>query len=156
MYIFGKNIYLIVCVIESTLRINFKNSILKNINKIWNIEINVCVMSKVKYGLNKMHSTIFAHQMGWLDGKGIDIYPWGLTIKPHKLCNIFDAWTSHGQTWTHKIHHDPDLGEATTFPFIVFFVPGHGASTQMSFCPGFPKLESQNSQNWDSRNFGGP
>jgi hypothetical protein len=23
---------------------------------------------------------------------------------------------SHGQTWTHRTHHGPDLGEATTFP----------------------------------------
>ncbi len=28
-------------------------------------------------------------------------------------------------------HHCP--------PLIVFFVPGHGANTQMSFCPGIPK-----------------
>jgi hypothetical protein len=35
---------------------------------------------------------------------------------------------NHGQTWTHKTHkthHGPDLGEATTFPLIVFFVPSH-------------------------------
>jgi hypothetical protein len=43
--------------------------------------------------------------------------------------------TSHEQTRTHKIHYSRDLGEATTFPFIVFFVLGHRASTQMSFCP---------------------
>jgi hypothetical protein len=44
-------------------------------------------MFKVKYGLNIIHSTIFAHQVKWLwfDGKGIDIHPWGLRIKPHKL-----------------------------------------------------------------------
>jgi hypothetical protein len=53
-------------------------------------------------------------------------------------------------------HHDPNLGKATTFPIIVVSVPGHNASTQMSFCPGTPKLESQNSLNWDSRDFGGP
>jgi hypothetical protein len=70
--------------------------------------------------------------------------------------NIFNAWTCHRQTWTHKIHHDPDLGEATTFPLIVLFAHGYGVSTQMSFCPETPKLESQNSLNWDSCNFGGP
>jgi hypothetical protein len=32
---------------------------------------------------------------------------------------------SHGQPWTHKIHHDSVLGEATTFPLIVFFVALH-------------------------------
>jgi hypothetical protein len=54
--------------------------------------------------------------------------------------NIFGAWTNHGQTRTHKTHHDPDLGEASTFPFIVLSVHGHGPCTQMSFCPRTPKL----------------
>ncbi len=61
--------------------------------------------------------------------------------------NTFGARTNHGQTRTHKIHHGPDLGEATTFPLIVYYVPSHETSTQMSFCPGthlgvpkFPKL----------------
>jgi hypothetical protein len=57
---------------------------------------------------------------------------------------------------THKTHHSLDLREATTFPLIVYFVPGHGTNTQMSFCPKTPKLESWNFQNWDSRNFGNP
>jgi hypothetical protein len=55
--------------------------------------------------------------------------------------NIFGAWTNHEQTWTHKTHHGLDLGEATTFPFKVFFVLSHGANTQMSFCPKSPKLK---------------
>jgi hypothetical protein len=46
---------------------------------------------------------------------------------------------SHGQTRIHKTHHGPDLGEATTFPLIVYFVPNHETSTQMSFCPKTPK-----------------
>jgi hypothetical protein len=50
----------------------------------------------------------------------------------------FDARTSHEQTCVHKIHHD--LREATTFPLIVFSMPGHEANTQMSFCPRTPKL----------------
>ncbi len=45
----------------------------------------------------------------------------------------------HMQTKIHKIHHDLDLGEATTFPFIIFFVPGHEANIQMSFCSETPK-----------------
>jgi len=49
--------------------------------------------------------------------------------------NTFGARMNHGQTQTHKIHHGPNLGEITTFPFIVFFVLSHEASTQMSFCP---------------------
>ncbi len=54
--------------------------------------------------------------------------------------NTFGARTSHEQTWTHKTHHSPHLGEATTFPLILFFVHGHWTNTQMSFCPGNPKL----------------
>jgi hypothetical protein len=54
-------------------------------NKIWNIEIDVYAIFKVKYGLNVMHSAIFASQVGGFNGKGIDIHPWGLKIKPHKL-----------------------------------------------------------------------
>jgi hypothetical protein len=56
----------------------------------------------------------------------------------------------------HKIHHGPDLGEATTFTRIVYSVPGHGTRTQMSFCPETPKWKSQNSQSLDFRNFRGP
>ncbi len=56
----------------------------------------------------------------------------------HSL-NTFGAQTSHVQTQTHKTHHGLDL-ETTTFPFILFFMPGHGACTQMSFCFETPKL----------------
>jgi len=47
---------------------------------------------------------------------------------------------------THKTHHGLDLGEATTFPLIVCFVPLHEAHIQMAFCLGTPKSESRNSQ----------
>jgi hypothetical protein len=73
----------------------------------------------------------------------------------HNL-NIFGARKNHRQTQTHKTHHGPDLGEAITFLLIVYFVPLHKAHIQMAFCPGIPKWESQNSQTWGSRNFGGP
>jgi hypothetical protein len=63
---------------------------------------------------------------------------------------------SHGQTQTHKIHHGLDLGEATTFPLIVYYVPLHEAHIQMTFCPKTPKWESWNSQSWYSRDFGAP
>ncbi len=52
----------------------------------------------------------------------------------------FGAQMNYAHTWIHKIHYGPDLGEATTFAFIVFFVPNHGVCTQMSFCFGIPKL----------------
>jgi hypothetical protein len=52
-------------------------------------------------------------------------------------------------TQTNKTHHDSNSGEATTFPFIVFFVISYKVCIQMSFCsrtpnlglPKFPKLE---------------
>jgi hypothetical protein len=68
---------------------------------------------------------------------------------------LVHGWTT-GQTRTHKTHHGPNLGEATTFPFIIYFVPSHETSTQMPFCPRTPKWESRNSQSWDSYDFGGP
>jgi hypothetical protein len=49
--------------------------------------------------------------------------------------NTFGAKMSHGQTRTHKIHHGPDLGEATNFPLIVYFMPLYEAQIQMAFCP---------------------
>jgi hypothetical protein len=71
-------------------------------------------------------------------------------------CTTFGVKMNHGQTQTHKTHQGSNLGEATTFPLIVYFVHGHGTSIQMTFCLGTPKWESQNSQSWDSRDFGGP
>jgi len=73
----------------------------------------------------------------------------------HSL-NTFGARTSHGQTQTHKTHHGLDLGEATTFPLIVYFVPLHKAHIQMAFCSGTPKWESRNCQSWDFCNFVAP
>jgi hypothetical protein len=56
--------------------------------------------------------------------------------------STFGERTSHGQTQIHKTHHGLDLGEAISFPIIVFSMLGHETSTQMSFCPETPKLES--------------
>ncbi len=61
----------------------------------------------------------------------------------------------HRQTRTQKTHHDPDLGEATTFPLIVYSMHGHRINTQMSFCPQTPKWKFRNSQSWNSYDFGG-
>jgi hypothetical protein len=47
-------------------------------------------------------------------------------------------------TWTHKTHHGPDSGEATTFPHIVFSVAGHGGYIRMAQIPGTPEMESRN------------
>jgi len=54
--------------------------------------------------------------------------------------STFGAWTNHEQTRTHKIHHSLDLGEATIFPLIVFYVLHHRDNTQMSFCPETPEI----------------
>jgi hypothetical protein len=61
--------------------------------------------------------------------------------------SIIDARMNHGQTWTHKNHHNLDLGEATIFPLIIFFVPGHGAYTQMLFCPEIGTLVTLDAHN---------
>jgi hypothetical protein len=58
----------------------------------------------------------------------------------HSL-NTFGATMKHGQTRTHKTHHSPNLGESTTFYFIVYSVPLHEAHIQMAFCLGTPKWE---------------
>jgi hypothetical protein len=42
--------------------------------------------------------------------------------------NIFGARINHEHTWTQKIHHSPDLEEATTFHFIVFSMTIHGTA----------------------------
>jgi hypothetical protein len=42
-----------------------------------NIEIDVCSMFKIKYGLNKMYSTIYSHHVKCFNNKGVDIHPWG-------------------------------------------------------------------------------
>jgi hypothetical protein len=47
-------------------------------------------------------------------------------------------------TLTHKTHHGPDSGEATTFPHIVFSATLHGGYIQMVLSPRTPKLESRN------------
>ncbi len=54
--------------------------------------------------------------------------------------NIFSAWMNHEHTRTHKTHHCMDLGEATTFPLIIFFVIRHGGYIQMPFGPRTPKI----------------
>jgi len=55
--------------------------------------------------------------------------------------STFGAWTSHGQTWTHWIHHGPDLGEVTTFPLIVFPAPKcHFILGLSSWSPKIPKI----------------
>jgi hypothetical protein len=97
-------------------------------------------------GLGRLTSNSITH---------MDLY------KPNnKLVNAqlehFGARTNHGQPRTNKTHHGSDLGEATTFPLMIYFVHGHKTSTQMSFCLRTPTWESGNSQSLDSHYFGIP
>ncbi len=57
-------------------------------------------------------------------------------------------------TLTHLIHHGADLGEATTFPHIVFSAAPRRSYIQMAHFPGTPKLESRNCPGLESWNFG--
>jgi hypothetical protein len=57
---------------------------------------------------------------------------------------------SHGQTRIHKTHYGPGLGEVTTFPLIVYFVPFHEAHIQMAFCLGTPKLLKMDSCDFEA------
>ncbi len=45
---------------------------------------------------------------------------------------------------THKTHHDPDSGGATTILPIVLFLPLRRTCTRMALFPETPKVESQN------------
>ncbi len=49
-----------------------------------------------------------------------------------------------GRGSTHKTHHGPDSGGATTFPHIVYSVVLRGGYIQMALFLETPKLESQN------------
>jgi hypothetical protein len=62
-------------------------------------------------------------------------------------CIIKTILVHHGHTWIHKIHHSPDLGEATTFPLIVFSMTSLRGYTQMSFFLRLPSWDSQKFRN---------
>jgi hypothetical protein len=48
---------------------------------------------------------------------------------------------NHGHTQTYKTHHNPNLGEATTFPLIIFYVISHGGYIYPNVIfPRVPKL----------------
>jgi hypothetical protein len=56
--------------------------------------------------------------------------------------------------WTHLTHHGLDLGEATTFPHIVYSTALRRGYIQMALFPGTPKEESWNCLGLESRDFG--
>jgi hypothetical protein len=50
--------------------------------------------------------------------------------------STFGARMSHGKIQILKTHHGSNLGQATTFPLIIYFVPFHEGHIQMTFCLG--------------------
>jgi hypothetical protein len=88
------------------------------------------------------------------------IHSHGPTHNPHKVVSAklehLWCWDEPQATRTHKTHHGPDLGEATTFPFIVFSATLRGDYIQMALFPGTlgtPARESRNLALRDSRDF---
>jgi len=111
------------------------------------------------------HRTLRGKRACWSSGMGLgkmisinfhmDLHKTNTRWLVHNW-NTFVAKINHEQTWTHKTHHGPDLGEATTFPLIGYSVPLHETHIQMAFCLGTLKWESRNCQSWDSCDFGTP
>ncbi len=61
-------------------------------------------------------------------------------FREHPWC-----WDKPRATWTHLTHHGPDLGEATTFPHIVFSTTP--ASKWLLF-PGLPRKSLETVPVW--------
>ncbi len=70
------------------------------------------------------------------------------------ILHPFGVGTSHGRPWTHLTHHDPNSGEAITFPHIVFSALLRGTHIRMALFHGTPKEESRNCPGLNSRDFG--
>jgi len=70
---------------------------------------------------------------------------------PHKVVSAklehLWCWDKPRATRTHKIHHGPDLGEATTFPLILFSATLRGDYIQMALFPGTPRTPARESRN---------
>ncbi len=70
-------------------------------------------------------------------------YSHKLAQNQHKVISAqlehFWCYDEPRATWTHKTHHNPNLGEATTFPLIIYSTPLHEGHIQMFFFfLGFP------------------
>jgi hypothetical protein len=145
-------------------RFNFNpNQIEMNKTKM-NVIITMCYLQNIRPSPSSWIVTTNYHY--WCAPKLLDRFKCEFEMKTmeeqgvtswlvHSL-STFGARTNHGHTRTNKIHHNPDLGEATTFPLIVYIMVGHGTNIQMTFCPRTPKWEFWNSHNWGYFNFGGP
>jgi len=74
--------------------------------------------------INYSHGPVQDQTQGWL------VHGW----------STFGARNEPHPTQTHKTHHGLDLGEITTLPLIVYFVPFYEAHIQKAFCLGSPKI----------------
>ncbi len=114
------------------------------------------------------HNTLRGRGACWSSGMGL-----GRVDKLHSLTPACTQPTQSGQcivgapfvlsramgNTTHKTHHGPDLGEATTFPLIVYFVASHKAYIQMAFLSRDSQVGVPNSRQlglprlWSPHNF---
>jgi len=46
---------------------------------------------KMKYGLNKTNIKLFTPQLGWFNGKKIELHPWDTRIKFHKWHSLWST-----------------------------------------------------------------
>ncbi len=80
------------------------------------------------------------------------IHSHGPAHNPHKVvtAQLEHLWCQDEPraTRTHKTHHSPDLGEATTFPLIVYSRPLHGAHIQMTFLSRDFRVGVPKSRQW--------
>ncbi len=58
-------------------------------------------------------------------------------------------------TFTHKTHHSPDSGEATTFPHIVYSAALRRDYIQMALFPGLPSWNSETVPGWSPETLDG-
>jgi hypothetical protein len=96
----------------------------------WNSEMGLGRMTSINYS----HGPAQDQTQGWL------VHGW----------NTFGARNKPQPTRTHKTHHGPNLGEITTLPLLIYFVPLYEAYIQKAFCPGSPKIPTT----WTSMTLG--
>ncbi len=94
------------------------------------------------------HNTWRGRGVCWSSGMGLGridklIHSHGPAHNPHKVVSAVGAPLVLGQpraTRTHKTHHGPDLGEATTFPLQYSLRRSVETTSKWLFFPGLPGL----------------
>jgi len=84
-----------------------------------------------------LHSPTSKTNTSWLE---LILHPFWCWDKPRATLDSLDS-------------PRPEVGEATTFPHIVFFALLRGSHIRMALFPEIPKEESQNCPGLDSRDF---